>query len=237
MKNQNMRDPARRDQAHRTFLTSTAISLAALALLVIAGKAHFAGQAKHGRSAPLEVYALTDVSASNGTTHRKTEFNALLGVVDRVLPFRTPLHIWQFDRFARKYGDFSPRSSRDLWRAEDAVCGYRSATVQTRPSKAIREMLPAARQSGRNGKRILVFLAWDGGAEGDADLPAAVRDLAAVPNLRAVWLVGVKDTDGLRSATERIFAPLGDRLVVSGELDIADGFDAVRAKLRKDGRN
>ena len=174
-----------------------------------------------------------DVSASHVPAERKRDFGAVLAAVDSALPAHSPLHLWAFDYDARKFYDGKPERSQDLWPVEDSLTNYKSLTRGTRPSEALRQMLPALARANKEGKQSAIVLVWDGGAETDAPaLQKAVAQLAQMPGICAVWLVGVKSDEGLRSDVDRIFAPFGSRLIVSGPLDMQSGLDALRERLR-----
>ncbi len=220
------------DAAQNPMTRSTAVGLSAIALLLIGGVSWAAWHSTRPAGPVLIELAAVDVSGSNTPAERKQQMGPLEACVETALPFRTPMRLWQFDRTAREMYNGRPESGQDLWSAEDELCHYKSRTHGTYVDRALREMLPVARRAKAKGNPVGITIVWDGDCADPAAAKKAAGELAELPNVRAVWLVGVKTEQGLRSDTVRTFAALGDRLIISGPLDARDGLDAFRSKVR-----
>ncbi len=210
----------------------SALGLSVLGLLLAGGIGFWAVHAHQAQAPGLIALTAVDVSGSHTAAQRKQDIGPLEAAVETALPFRTPLRLWQFDSAAREMYNGQPEGGQDLWKAEDELCRYVSHTEGTHVERALTQMLPAIRQAQAGGHPVGILIVWDGDMADVGAVKKAASELAALPNVRAVWLIGVKTDAGLRSETARTFAPLGSRLVISGSLDARDGLEKFRDKVR-----
>lgn len=182
---------------------------------------------------PLVMYVAVDVSGSVSEGERK----AMFGAPDQLLagvPFER-VALWTFDKVTEKRYDGNPREPRDLWAALDSCTTRPEATPGTCPAAVLDYQYQAmGRQQGDQG--ALVLLLWDGEDDDPAATARVVAKLADQARLKALWIVAISDDTGSapsRSRVEQVFQPLGDRLVVSSQLDMKDGYESVLALLRK----
>ncbi len=77
------------------------------------------------------------------------------------------------------------------------------------------------------------MLLWDGEDAAPDRTKALAKKLAAMPYLKAVWVAGVtqESADDLRAQVQRTFDCLGDRLIISGPDDLAQGMDEFRSRI------
>jgi hypothetical protein len=175
-----------------------------------------------------------DVSESQNQRERKRLSAVLDSTVDMVLPTRSRVVIWAFDHDPLKVYSGRPASARDLWTVQDEIfTASLGSQPGTYPSRVLEQNLEEAQKAVQRGERIAVMLLWDGDNADPEATKKAAEELAALPNLKALWVVGVQIESGqaLRSQVERIFASLGDRLIVSGRYDVRDGQADFRQKV------
>ncbi|MCC7493727.1 MAG: VWA domain-containing protein [Fimbriimonadaceae bacterium] len=163
---------------------------------------------------------LLDVSASTQATRDGADspLAVVLQAVQRLQSRRPQVVVWQFaQEVSIVYGN-RPQQTTDLVPVLRQYGRQTAAGRGTHPARALAAL--TASWATASEQAFGVVLLTDGESADPAALRRAVAGLAAEPRLRAAWLVGLQPR--LRVATERTFAPLGARLLVSS----ADAVDA-----------
>jgi hypothetical protein len=178
-----------------------------------------------------------DVSQSQTPKERKALCGVLEHLVDNILPGGTRIVIWTFARCAFKEYDARPRKSRELWNWEENIRAQQG--IGTYPDRVLQDNLREVQCGIRSGEPTAVVLLWDGDDANPKGTKRRAEELAKLPGLKAIWVVNVPldSRQDLRSQVEHTFASMGDRLVVSGPYDRAEGFKRFKSLLqRKDER-
>ncbi len=210
----------------------TILALISLLLILAIIIAYIPAASRRKQTTAPFVSTVVDVSRSHTSAERRSGFAALETALDAALPRGSEVHLWQFDRDVRSAYHGLPNSSRDLWGIEDEASTFISTTHGTYIGKALAALLPEARRADAEGRDVAVIAIIDGGDDDPTATRRQVAELAKLTHLKAVWLVGPRTADGLRSMVETSFAALGQRLIVSGKYDMASGFQMFRASLQ-----
>jgi hypothetical protein len=203
--------------------------------------------ARTGDEPPLHLLVNIDISASQ----TREEVRSLYGVLDQTLmeslPARTRVAIWSFARDARQLYDGQPTAPRDLWAVQDAILAKRHASGNTGahehgisgdavpqrppggtlPSVVLEENLEELRRLEARGQGSAMLWLWDGEDARPAETRREVEQLAELKHLTAVWIVGVvaESDQNLWRQVRKTFAPVGERLIISGAYDRRAGLD------------
>lgn len=197
-------------------------------LLLIVGYLIWASLQKEIK--PIHLLVGVDVSGSIKEAGRKKVFGVFDDVIDTVLPKGSDLSFWAYDVNARKAADVTSRKSRDLWKLEDEIIATDNKTVGTHLNIVLKEMLPVVREMKTKEKRVAIMLLTDGEDRQPDETQSMVIQLAAMDNLKAVWIAGATARNGLRSDLERKLKPLlGDRLIVSSDHDTEAALSRFRS--------
>lgn len=184
-----------------------------------------------------QAHIAVDVSGSTEAFRDK-----LMGLIDvliaGIFPRDAQVDLWVFAQHAAEVYSGDPKRARDLWPVLDKHLADSAQGVGTYPGPLLEELLAEVRsQPSRNH---VIVIAWDGENNGD-DIALLVQQLAAEPQLRAVWVVGVISSvddpnRNLRSRVKREFAALGQRVIVSGLEDRESGLTRLRDLVRASDR-
>src|SRR5204863_90137 len=124
--------------------------------------------------------------------------------------------------------------SRDLWDLEDQIIATHTDQFGTYPVNVLEKMLVSAKEAEAHGKGCACVLLTDGEDQSKPDTDKMMTRLAAMPNLKAIWIHGSATGNGFRSDLEKRFKPLlGNRLVISSTYDAEDGLNKFRDLLEK----
>ena len=178
-----------------------------------------------------------DTSWSMSDARRRgaiSAFEAALGT----LGFETPVAAWMFDTAAAKCHEAPLATENDLLLFEQKYRATKAPGEGTHLAPVLRAMLPMCQQADAAGHTTVVFLCSDGGNRDHYDTTSEVKKLAACRSLRAVWVIGIADTQRTTvwNDIDRQFAALGDRLITSGASDPSSGLAKFQALLRKEHR-
>lgn len=166
-----------------------------------------------------------EVGVDDSDSFEVAKRNKLRGLVchtfDVAVPSPAQVSLCTFGHSVAKCYSGLPTSSNELWTPISDACKSSSDGWGTYPSLFLREALVEARAAKRDKQDVIILVVTDG-EDADPDATrAAVAELAAMPNVRAVWIAGVNDD--FRLDTERRYGALGARLIVTGELDPEQG--------------
>jgi hypothetical protein len=182
-----------------------------------------------------------DVSLSVNPKERRRLCGILDLLVERVLPAHSRVVVWSFDVQARKVYAGRPQGARELWPVVDrmVIAAHAARQPGTYPALVLQESLREAYQTAAHAEPIGILILSDGEDADMASTRKLVRELAQLNNLKAVWVLGVAlDSDqDLRRQVESTYAPLGDRLIVSGPFDRTYGFAEFQHKLTEEGHH
>lgn len=215
--------------------------LAALAAVgtVAAGALGYAvlGGAGRGQEPPaLQLLVLVDKSGSESKTTRHRRFGALDDVIETTLPVQNRVTIWSYGPTIQKeWGPGRVVKSRDLWPVEDDISAGAVSQPGTHLGAALQAAAQAARQASAKGEPVACLVLGSGEETDHAVAADAARELAALPNVRAVWFAGAKSEAGLRTSVEQTLSPIGSRLVVSGPFDARSGLESFRRLVKGQG--
>ena len=241
-RNSNGRASARRDSRNNNRnqtggrSNDTLAALAAIGLIVVLGAGAFFLLRGHSDAPKLDLLVGADVTGSVGTSDRQKLFGILDETVDGALPKGSQVALWAYDVNAHKISDKTPRKSEDLWPDEDQCIAHKQNAQGTYPAIALNEMAGAARQAQSQGENVALMLLSDGEDtdENKKALEQAVTKIAALSNVKALWVAGTSTENGFRSTLERRLGPImGNRLVLSSNGDAQDGLDKFRALIEK----
>jgi hypothetical protein len=214
-----------------SFSWPAALGLALLLLAIIGG---IVWAMSRSRPVELTVLAAMDVSGSHTREERKKAFGVMHAAYEVVFPSQTPTVLWEFDQKARKVYEGQPVKARDLWPAQDAIVQTDPKAPGTYPEAALQEMQHAARLAEERGvNQIVLILMWDGETHDAGMLRNLASQLASDKKIKAVWVIGAKSVEGIRSYAEKLLEPLNDRLIVTGSFDARDGLERLRVILEK----
>lgn len=179
------------------------------------------------RREPVKVYAAVDTSGS-ADRDRQERINTLYLLVQYVLPGNATLSIWSFTREAIKRWEGQPESAEAI-----VDIGRRllpsSGEEGTFPGELLSALLTDLQQQ-QGARDVYLVLLWDGDNDRGESLAPKITQLASAPRVKGIWIMGVADDN--RTTVEREFAPLGDRLIVTGMADRQDGMDKFAAMLQ-----
>ena len=241
-RNANGRPSARRDSRNTTRNNTggksndTLAALAALGILAVLAVAAIFLFRGHSDAPKLDLLVGADVTNSVGTGDRQKLFGILDETVDGALPKGSGVSLWAFDVNAHKISDKTPRKSEDLWPDEDQCIAHKQNAQGTYPAIALRDMTGAAQQAQARGENVALMMLSDGEDtdENKKALEQAATKLAALSNVKALWVAGTSTENGFRTTLERRLGPiLGDRLVLSSSGDAQDGLNKFRALIDK----
>ena len=129
-----------------------------------------------------------------------------------------------------------PLVVRELWPLLDRIQRSRTSRPGTSPAEVLSRNLEAAKQAGERGEGVAIMLLWDGEDTDPAATRRAVKELAELPHLAAVWVAGLPADPGsgvdARGQARQAFAALDDRLICSGPFDTQAGLDRFRERLQ-----
>jgi hypothetical protein len=171
-----------------------------------------------------------DVSGSQTEARRKIGCRTANHVIEGVLPAGSTVTVWTFSKGADKIYEGRPTEARDLIPMEKAVIAAKSPGIGTSPVQVFQAMV----QDSANGNcPIVCWMLWDGDDLSFERTNEAARRMAALPRLQCFWVAGVPNRPGLRKYVEKVLAPLGNRLIVSGEFDSTDAFERCSRMVRE----
>ena len=182
---------------------------------------------------PLRLLVAVDTTTSVRPDDRKNGFKVLNAAIDRVLPPSTPLMVWRYDVNARQVASPNPQDGRAMLPLERELISAESKTTGTYPSNVLAQMATEAERPEHHGQGVALMLITDGEDTDQATTRKMVKRLGVIPNLKAVWIVGAAAESPFRSLIQKDYAPLGDRLIVSGAYDASAGLDRFREELSR----
>lgn len=183
----------------------------------------------------VDLLVAVDTSGSVDTEGRKRLFGVFDDAVDQVLPPQTSISMWAYDVNAHKFAERSDwHKSRDLWALEDEVIKQHTTSQGTYPSIVLEKIVADAQIAGVANRNCAIMMLTDGEDYDPHSTDRFIGELAAMPNVKAIWIEGVKSDNGFRSVLERRFKPvMGDRLVITGDHDAQDGMNRFRDLIEK----
>ena len=184
----------------------------------------------------VDLIVAVDTSGSVDTNGRKRLFGVFDDTVDQVIPPQTSISMWAYDVNAHKFAERSDwHKSRDLWGLEDEVVRQHTTAQGTYPSIVLQKIVTEAQIAGVANRKCAVMMLTDGEDADPHGTDRYVGELAAMANVKAVWIEGVKADNGFRSELERRFKPvLGDRLIISSDHDAQNGMNRFRDLIEKE---
>ncbi|NUP98727.1 MAG: VWA domain-containing protein [Armatimonadetes bacterium] len=167
------------------------------------------------------------IDTSGSTVQARLQQPALRQAVARVLlaldPYGPTIGLWRFDAVSACVYENQPSAAVALAQLAGEQFTRRTTLQGTRPDLALAEVTRAWRRD--EADVIGLVMVTDGEMTAPDAMLAAVRGMVAEPRLRVVWVVGVADE--LRAEVHRVYAPLGGRLMVSGQ-SRPDSLDGMR---------
>lgn len=198
--------------------------LAAVGILAVGVTAFFIINSRKKELAPLHLLVGVDTSGSVAPGGRKQLFGIFDEVVDTVLPKQTNISFWTFDVNAHKIAEKESNKSTELWPLEDEIVATHTKEQGTYPSVVLEKMLESAKVENTKGKSCACMLMTDGEDFDKPNSTKCITELAALPNVKAIWIEGAMTSNGFRSDVEKRWRPiLKDKLVVSSDHDAEDG--------------
>lgn len=209
--------------------------LAAMGLILCCVGAYLLWSSRQKAPPKVNLLVAVDTSGSLDTNGRKHLFGVFDDTVDQVLPPETAISMWAYDVNAHKFAERSDwHKSRDLWTLEDEVIKQHTNAQGTYPSVVLEKIVADAQVAGVANRNCAVMMLTDGEDADPRGTDRYMNELAALPNVKAVWIEGVKSDNGFRSELERRFKPvMGDRLIVTGDHDAQDGMNRFRGLIEK----
>jgi hypothetical protein len=209
--------------------------LAALGLIVGCIGAYLLWSSRQKAPPKIALLVGVDTSGSLTTDGRQHLFGVFDDTVDQAIPPQTSISMWAYDVNAHKFAERSDwHKSRDLWALEDEVIRQHTDSRGTYPSVVLEKIVSEAQIAGVAHRNCAVMMLTDGEDADPHNTDRYIAELAAMPNVKAIWLEGVKSDNGFRSELERRFKPvLGDRLVITGDHDAQNGLDRFRDLIEK----
>ena len=210
--------------------------LAAIGLILGCIGAYLFWNSRQKPAPKVNLIVAVDTSGSLDTNGRKHLFGVFDDTVDQVIPAQTSISMWAYDVNAHKFAERNDwHKSRDLWDLEDEVIKQHTTSQGTYPSVVLQKIVAEAQLGSIANRKCAVMMLTDGE---DFDRSATDRymgELAALPNVKGIWMAGVRADNGFRSELERRFKPvLGDRLVITSEHDAQSGLDRFRTLIEKE---
>lgn len=236
MRNQRNRQHTSRNSRNGANARPTEVLavLAALVFIAALGVGIFMISARKSEAKPIDLLVGVDTTSSMSKQGRQQCFGVFDETVDTVIPQETQIKFWSFDVNAHKIADKSSGKSRDLWDLEDQIIATHTNQFGTYPVNVLDKMLVSAQEAQAHGKGCACMLLTDGEDQDMKNTDKAMEKLAAMPNLKAVWIHGASTDNGFRSNLEKRFKPmLGDRLIISSNHDAEDGLNRFRDLLDK----
>ena len=221
---ENRRSKSTQNSAKPNEMIAALIAVA----LIIGGISAFAiWSAKKPREIPMEMFVGVDVTRSVAQKQRQKCFGVFESVVDSALPKQTHLRFWTYDVNSREQAARDSNKSSDLWPLEDQmIATLRKDTKGTYPNNVMHDMANAAKEAAASGKNCACMFLTDGEDTDPKATDKMIAELAAIPNVKAVWFEGVDGKSGTRSDLERRFKPvLGDKLILTSDTDSPTGLD------------
>ena len=235
----NIRPDARRParQSSRTQVKPSEVwaVLAAIGLILGCVGAYLFWTSRQKPPPKVDLMVAVDTSGSVDTEGRKHLFGVFDDMVDRVLPPQTSISMWAYNVNAHKFAERSDwHKSRDLWPLEDEVIKQHTNVQGTFPSVVLQKIVADAQVAGIANRNCAVMMLTDGEDADPGSTDRCMSELAAMPNVKAIWLAGVKSDNGFRSELERRFkSVMGGRLVITGDHDAQDGMNRFRDLIEK----
>jgi hypothetical protein len=209
--------------------------LAALGLILACVAAYLIWNVRQKPLPKIDLIVAVDTSGSLQTEGRKRLFGVFDDTVDQVLAQGTPIRMYGYDVNAHAFAEKDKwHKSRDLWDLEDEVIKQHTNTQGTYPSVVLQKIVNEAQLAATANRRCAVMMLTDGEDADPRSTDRYVAELAALPNVKALWIEGVKSDNGFRSELERRFRPvLGNRLVLSGDHDAQDAMGRFQDLIEK----
>lgn len=201
-----------------------------------------ANAAEQASPAPIHLLVGADVSGSTTPRERRRVSFALEDALFKRLPRRTPVTLWLYDTQARRIADAQAFGRKaDFESVKREFVNYQAAKNAHGTSQAIAlaPMAERAKSLAKNDELCALLLLTDGEDSDPAATKKAAAELAALPNVRAVWVVGVvtenEDHVLLREKLAQALAPLGDKSVITGAggVERDSGLDKFSALVRR----
>ena len=210
-------------------------ALAAVSLILAGIGAYLLWNAQQKAPPKVDLLVAVDTSGSVDLNGRKHLFGVFDDTVDQVLPAQTSISMWAYDVNAHKFAQRSDwRKSRDLWPLEDEVMKQHTTAAGTFPSVALEKIVSDVQIAGAAKRNCAVMMLTDGEDASPPNTDRCVAELAAQPNVKALWIEGVRSDNGFRSELERRFKPvLGDKLIITGDHDAQDGMNRFRSLIER----
>lgn len=209
--------------------------LAALGLILGCIAVYMFWSSRQKPAPKIKLLVGVDTSGSLATDARQHLFGVFDDAVDQVIPQQTSISMWAYNVNAHKFVERSDwHKSRDLWPLEDEVIKQHTNVPGTYPSVALQQMVTEAQVAGAANRNCALMLLTDGEDADPHNTDRYIGELAAMPNVKAVWIEGVRSDNGFRSQLERRFkSVLGDRLVITGDHDAENGLSEFRNLIEK----
>jgi hypothetical protein len=209
--------------------------LAALGLILGCIAAYMFWSSRQKAPPKVDLIVAVDTSGSVDTNGRQRLFGVFEDAVDQVIPQQTTISMWAYDVNAHKFAERSDwHKSRDLWDLEDDVIKQHTNSRGTYPSVVLEKIVAEAQIASIAKRNCAVMMLTDGEDADPHNTDLYIGELAAMPNVKAIWIEGVKSDNGFRSELERRFKPvIGDRLVISGDHDAQNGLNRFRDLIEK----
>lgn len=209
--------------------------LAAIGLILGCVAAYVIWSSRQKAPPKVDLIVAVDTSGSVDTNGRQHLFGVFDDTVDQVLPQQTSISMWAYDVNAHKFAERSDwHKSRDLWDLEDEVIKQHTTSPGTYPSVVLEKIVGEAQVAGVAHRNCAVMMLTDGEDADPHSTDRFIGELAALPNVKALWIEGVRSDNGFRSELERRFKPvLDDRLVISGDHDAQNGLNRFQELIEK----
>ena len=209
--------------------------LAALGLILGCVGGYLFWNSRQKAAAKFDLIVAVDTSGSLDINGRKQLFGVFDDTVDQVLPQQTSISMWAYDVNAHKFAERSDwHKSRDLWDLEDEVIKQHTNSRGTYPSIVLQKIVAEAQIAGIANRNCAVLMLTDGEDADPHNTDRYLGELAAMPNVKAIWIAGVRADNGFRAELERRFKPvMEDRLVISGDHDAQNGMNHFRELIEK----
>ena len=209
--------------------------LAAIGLILFCVLGYVVWSSRQKAPPKIDLLVAVDTSGSLDTNGRKHLFGVFDDTVDQVLPQQTAISMWAYDVNAHKFAERSDwHKSRDLWDLEDDVIKQHTNALGTYPNVVLEKIVSQAQVAGVANRNCAIMMLTDGEDADPKNTDRCMNALAAMPNVKAIWIEGVKADNGFRSELERRFNPLlGNRLVITSDHDAEDGMNRFRRLIEK----
>jgi hypothetical protein len=228
------RRSARRSSRNEVKPTEVWAVLAAVGLILGCIAAYLIWNWRQKPAPKIDFLVGVDTSGSVATAGRQQLFSIFDETVDTAIPQQTHISFWSYDVNAHKQADVEAHKSRDLWKLEDDIIATHINTPGTYPSVVLEKMVTAAQLAGAAKRNCALMLLTDGEDADPRSTDTFISEIAALPNVKAIWFEGVLTKNGFRSELERRFKPiLGDRLVISSDNDAENGLAHFRDLIEK----